>query len=68
MPAIDDCSKFMKDYDASQKFITHSAWDDKMKEAFGDSTTWDVQLETIENFEAADGAKIPIYSFYLESK
>ena len=40
------------------------AWGKEEEKAFGESTTWDEQLERIKNHL---GAKIPIYSFYLKS-
>ena len=65
--AIDDSPQFMSDNDAKKLFAVHQAWGEVEKRAFGSSTTWDEQLKRIKNFEA-DGAKIPIYSFYLKSQ
>ena len=65
--AIDDYPQLMKDDDAKKLFAVHSAWGENERRAFGQSTTWDEQLKRIKNFEA-DGAKIPIYSFYLKSQ
>lgn len=56
----------MNTKDAEKIFATHSAWGEKEERAFGKSSTWHEQLKRIEKFEA-DGAKIPIYSFYLKS-
>jgi len=54
------------DNKAKKLFAINDAWKDNEIKAFGKSTTCDVELNKIENFEAI-GAKIPIYSFYLNS-
>ena len=43
----------------------NKGWSDTLQAKYGESTTWEAQLEKIRSFEDKEGFKIPVKSFYV---
>jgi hypothetical protein len=54
----------MTDEEARKHGYTKT-WNDKLQAKYGQSTTWDIQLDRIKSFQDKDGLKIPVQSFYV---
>jgi hypothetical protein len=57
----------MKDEEAKIKYGYNKGWNDHLQAKYGESTTWETQLDKIKRFEGDDGFKIPVQSFYVSS-
>jgi hypothetical protein len=50
----------MTDEEAKGKYGYNVGWNDNLQAKYGESTTWDTQLDKIKRFEGEDGFKIPV--------
>jgi hypothetical protein len=58
----------MTDEEARSKYgYNKIGWNESLQAQYGESTTWDAQLDKIKKFEDEDGFKIPVQSFYVSS-
>ena len=55
----------MTDEEARSKYGYKEGWNESLQAQYGESTTWDAQLDKIKKFEDEDGFKIPVQSFYV---
>jgi hypothetical protein len=64
-PATLDAS--ITDEKAKSLYEYNKGWSDALQAKYGESTTWEAQLDKIKSFEDKDGFKIPVQSFYVTS-
>jgi hypothetical protein len=59
----------MTDEEARSKYgYKEEGWNESLQAQYGESTTWDAQLDKIKKFEDEDGFKISVQSFYVSNR